>query len=363
MTIKINGTNTTAQPSITGTDTDTGLVYGTDEVSIVTGGTTQATVDSSGRLLVGTASETGSSTVVVRGRPGLSAAEGQLELGRNQPATTPFGSGDPLGKILFTDNGSNVYSQVVCEADGTSASGDYPGRLVFSTTADGASSPSEAFRVTSQRQLRFSDASADPGGGSNIWQKSGLGLAMGGGQLAFYTGTTERMRITSTGEIWVGTSVVQRHNNINTGLWGYDPSGTGTLVFINRGTAGNGAYQGVSLGKAATSWGTYSDERGKTALVPIENGLSKISTLRAVTGRYIEEEKDVSRSFLIAQDVQAVLPEAVEADNPEKLNLRYTEVIPLLVAALKESKERIETLEAQNASLEARLTALEGGAS
>jgi len=38
MTIKINGTNTTAQPSITGTDTDTGLVYGTDEVSIVTGG-------------------------------------------------------------------------------------------------------------------------------------------------------------------------------------------------------------------------------------------------------------------------------------------------------------------------------------
>jgi len=38
MSIKINGTNTTAQPSITGSDTDTGLVYGTDEVKIVTGG-------------------------------------------------------------------------------------------------------------------------------------------------------------------------------------------------------------------------------------------------------------------------------------------------------------------------------------
>lgn len=38
MAIKINGTNTTAQPSITGADTDTGLVYGTDEVKIVTGG-------------------------------------------------------------------------------------------------------------------------------------------------------------------------------------------------------------------------------------------------------------------------------------------------------------------------------------
>ena len=48
MTIKINGTNTTAQPSITGTDTDTGLVYGTNEVSIVTGGTERVKIDTNG---------------------------------------------------------------------------------------------------------------------------------------------------------------------------------------------------------------------------------------------------------------------------------------------------------------------------
>ncbi len=52
MTIKINGTNTTAQPSITGTDTDTGLVYGTDEVSIVTGGTERVKVDGSGNIKI-----------------------------------------------------------------------------------------------------------------------------------------------------------------------------------------------------------------------------------------------------------------------------------------------------------------------
>lgn len=56
MTIKINGTNTTAQPSITGTDTDTGLVYGTDEVKIVTGGTDRVKVDSSGNVAIGTSS-------------------------------------------------------------------------------------------------------------------------------------------------------------------------------------------------------------------------------------------------------------------------------------------------------------------
>ena len=53
MTIRIDGTNTTANPGITGTDTDTGLQFGTDEVSIVTGGEEQVKVDSNGRLGVG----------------------------------------------------------------------------------------------------------------------------------------------------------------------------------------------------------------------------------------------------------------------------------------------------------------------
>jgi len=41
------------------------------------------------------------------------------------------------------------------------------------------------------------------------------------------------------------------------------------------------------------------------------------------------------------------LPEAVntQQDENQTLGLQYTDVIPLLVAALKESKERIETLE------------------
>ncbi len=54
MTIRIDGTNTAANPGITGTDTDTGLQFGTDEVNIVTGGSTRTTVDSSGRVGIGT---------------------------------------------------------------------------------------------------------------------------------------------------------------------------------------------------------------------------------------------------------------------------------------------------------------------
>ena len=62
MTVIINGTNgitsvngTAAAPSVTGTDTDTGIVYGTNTLSLATGGTTGMTMDSSQNVGIGTA--------------------------------------------------------------------------------------------------------------------------------------------------------------------------------------------------------------------------------------------------------------------------------------------------------------------
>jgi predicted transcriptional regulator len=84
-----------------------------------------------------------------------------------------------------------------------------------------------------------------------------------------------------------------------------------------------------------------------------------VSTLRAVIGKFKTDAEGTRRSFLIAQDVQAVLPEAVTSsklanseDSTEYLGLAYTEVIPLLVAAIKEQQAVIT-------SLTTRITALE----
>lgn len=52
MTVKIQGSNTAASPGITGEDTDTGLRMGTNELSLVTGGTNRFSVDSSGNVTV-----------------------------------------------------------------------------------------------------------------------------------------------------------------------------------------------------------------------------------------------------------------------------------------------------------------------
>ena len=76
--------------------------------------------------------------------------------------------------------------------------------------------------------------------------------------------------------------------------------------------------------------------------------------MRAVIGKYKIDPAGTRRSFLIAQDVQAVLPEAVDvqSDPDGTFGLSYTDVIPLLVAALKESTTRIEDLEQRLALLD-----------
>lgn len=111
--------------------------------------------------------------------------------------------------------------------------------------------------------------------------------------------------------------------------------------------SGASATTGVELTNGATSWASTSDERLKDILEPMpSDALSKVAGLRSVIGRYKTDSEEIRRSFLIAQDVQAVLPEAVTADADGFLSLRYTDVIPLLVAALKEASDRLAALEA-----------------
>jgi hypothetical protein len=109
----------------------------------------------------------------------------------------------------------------------------------------------------------------------------------------------------------------------------------------------NASAVGVQLVSGATAWTTLSDETVKDIIEPIGNAVAKVGSLRSVIGKFKTDSEGTRRSFLIAQDVKSVLPEAVDVvgDNNE-LGLRYTEVIPLLVAAIKELTARVEALEA-----------------
>jgi hypothetical protein len=235
--------------------------------------------------------------------------------------------------------------------------------------------------------------SSNANGGSFEWQTSGTAIAdigaaqkifgsdgstnfgistRGSRSLIFGTNNTPYMRISALGNIIIGgsndntskvkiekagSSLSSPHLSLYStidfqGVHFLDESAyyigqisnSKTLRMFSGG--GGSSTTGVNLAAGATSWGTYSDERLKTDLTPIVNATEKVSQLRSMIGRYKTDDETKTRSFLIAQDVKDVLPEAVSEDlQTGMLEIRYTEVIPLLVASIKELKTKIETLE------------------
>lgn len=130
------------------------------------------------------------------------------------------------------------------------------------------------------------------------------------------------------------------------------PGAVGGGMYIDRNTSTLRVWQagetnGVQLTNNATSWSSFSDERLKTDLLVIENAINKLSSIRAVTGRYKTDKEGISRSFIIAQDVQSVFPEAVDVlqDDIGTLSLRYTDLIPVLVKAIQELEAKVSALE------------------
>jgi len=164
-----------AAPSLT-FDANTGLYSpAEDEIGFVEGGVEAARIDSSGRLLVGTSSVVATAFGTSNGqfvcattdvRPLIfgvynnSAFGARYDFiksrGTSVNSQTIVNGGDELGALYFigTDGGGPVPAASIRSfVDGTPGSNDMPGALVFSTTADGASSPTERLRIANNGQL------------------------------------------------------------------------------------------------------------------------------------------------------------------------------------------------------------------
>ena len=140
----------------------------------------------------------------------------------------------------------------------------------------------------------------------------------------------------------------------------------GTAYYIGQNSAGralrlysSAEAAGVGLAAGATSFGTYSDERLKYDVEPIENALESLSNLRTVKYRLTEVDAPDSQKKLglIAQDLVGVLDEIIDplrrtGDETDYMSVRYTEMVPVLVKAIQEQQTLIETLEARITTLE-----------
>jgi hypothetical protein len=140
-------------------------------------------------------------------------------------------------------------------------------------------------------------------------------------------GTTERMRITSGGEVYIAGTTDQGAYNLQvngTGVWGA------------------GAYVNGS------------DERIKDNISPIESGLDVVEKLNPVTYRYKEEwSKDQStQTGFIAQELLTALEGQVYVDGVvqqggEYMSVAYQNIIPILTKAIQELNAKVVELEAK----------------
>ncbi len=165
--------------------------------------------------------------------------------------------------------------------------------------------------------------------------------------LTFGTTNTERLRLDPGGHLALNCTtdlwgvMEAAHPTTPANVWIMGPVGDGTLSMAVK-TGNIGLY--LAYATPAAGWQVISDERAKIIRRPIADALGKVRQLRAAIACYKTDKTRQEYPVLIAQDVQKVLPQAVDASDPDRLGLAYQSVIPLLVAAIKDLADQLDDL-------------------
>jgi hypothetical protein len=314
------------------------LIFKTN--SAAASATEKARIDSSGRLLVGTSTSTGTgATFQIRSD---SAVHQEIFQSANNTggssiilcksrgtaaSPTVVNSGDYLGIIRFRGHDGTDYdtsaAEIAVQVDGTPGANDMPGRLVFSTTADGASSPTERMRINSN-------------GTASIYS---VGDPVLGARSSRAAGSTD---------------------TIIAGYYSSTSTSDGTLSFR--------VYTNGNVQNTNNSYGAISDIKLKENIVDANSQWDDLKALQVRKFNF-KEGQTHTQIGLIAQEVELVSPGLVNEtpDRDEDGNetgevtkgVNYSVLYMKAVKALQEAMERIEQLETSNSDLLARVTALE----
>jgi hypothetical protein len=331
--ITINGTasfaaGTVSAPAITTTgDTNTGIYFpAADTIAFTEGGVESMRIDSSGNVGIGTSSPTvpltvGDSTatnvtnlnalfstntgtganIVVRKSNDTAGVTANITFVRSRgtaASPTVVSSGDNISNLVFSAyDGTNYITaaQITSAVDTTPGTNDMPGRLVFSTTADGAATVTERMRIdssgnvgvgttapacrgdfrgTSGLGIKFQETSSGNSNRIELGTGSGIGYInadAGAGSivLGLNVAGTERMRITSGGNVGIGNSSPSNTLSIQAGTASVRlDSSTGTNAvysqFVNTGGSfyvgrdnSTGAVFGAAYASVLFSEGAY----------------------------------------------------------------------------------------------------------
>jgi len=96
----------------------------------------------------------------------------------------------------------------------------------------------------------------------------------------------------------------------------------------------------------AVDFSASSDARLKKGITVIQNSLNDLDYISGVRYFWADESRGTNQQIgVIAQDVERVIPEAVNVDHNGFKSVSYDRIIPLLIESIKELKARVEELE------------------
>jgi hypothetical protein len=194
-----------------------------------------------------------------------------------------------------------------------------------------------------------------------IGYQAGGGLTTGGGNtfLGYQTGNYGG-NVLTTGlyNTYIGNAVYPSSSSASyelvigsTGSTGGKGSNTGYIVTFNGSTTGN-IYQGNN----STLWSVTSDQRLKKNIINNNVGLEKIAQIQVRNFEYrLSDEiidlpkdqaiiKDGIQLGVIAQEIQAILPECVKTESTGVMTVNSDPIIWYLINAVKELSAELKAL-------------------
>jgi hypothetical protein len=251
------------------------------------------------------------------------------------------GSGD-IAKFQYGASGQFVLNLL------TNASANRNFGIINGNVGIGTSSPTG--KLTIQRPSAGANTDIDFLNEVGAGPKAKIRFGGADEELAFWTGgtATERMRITSGGNVGIGTSTPTdmaplslRNKDAASGrYWKVGPDSGSNFVIYNENNTG--AY----INNTSTSWTGNSDIRLKNIIAPINNAIDNLMTLNPIIFSWKWDNSNKENIGLIAQDVKEVFPQLIDVNSEGMLGVRYTELIPILISAIQEQQAQIEELKA-----------------
>jgi hypothetical protein len=350
-------------------------------------------VDAGGNVLIGTNTNAGYK-LDVNGTGRFISSGGYFSIDSNGQVTSTQSLDVATAGGRFTGMSSRgALGAIHIEQTTTGANGGYIG---FRTSDVGSTTPTERMRITSTGnvginripntstgilQIKHTDSNFYSGlsvygttadNFTTVGHTGSLGVISSTYNstgsytpLAFYTSDLERMRITSSGNVLVGKisnssrltgPTIEANGTIYSGggqggyffedrsnstyWYGWYSTGNTNVFFYN----GNAGINIASINPSTGAYVALSDINKKKDFEESNLGLNEIINLKPTLYRMNSDSQDIEKQLgFLAQEVKEFIPQAY-FENNGFIGLNYNSIIPVLVNAIKELKQEIDTL-------------------